>query len=73
MAVPTITSITPPTVWTGGQLVIVRGTNFRLPPPAASSNGPLPDPIPTVSVTVDALAATQVEVLSSTMLSCHLP
>jgi hypothetical protein len=73
MAAPTITSITPSTVWTGGQLVIVRGTNFRLPSPPSPTNGPLPDPIPTVAVTVEARAATQVEVLSSTVLSCHLP
>jgi hypothetical protein len=45
MAVPTITSVTPSTIWTGGQLVVVRGTDFRLPPePAVSTRGPLPDP-----------------------------
>lgn len=73
MAVPTITSVTPSTVWTGGQLVIVRGTNFRLPSPPAPSNGPLPAPIPTMAVVVDGQPATQVEVLSSSTLSCHLP
>jgi hypothetical protein len=74
MAVPTITSVTPSTVWTGGQLVVVRGTGFRLPPePPVSTAGPLPDPLPTVGVLVGGVAAAAVQVLSETMLSCKLP
>jgi hypothetical protein len=73
MAAPTIASVTPSTVWTGGHLVVVRGTNFRLPPTPPASNGPLPDPLPTVRVTVDGVPATNIGVLSSTMLFCRLP
>lgn len=74
MAIPTISSVSPSTIWTGGQLVIVTGTNFRLPPePGASPSGPLPAPTPTVSVAVGGVAATLVEVLSATKLACKLP
>jgi len=71
MATPTISSVEPSTVWSGGQLVVVRGTGFRLPSTPPLSNRPLPDPIPTVSATVDGLACV-VEVLSSTVLSCRI-
>jgi hypothetical protein len=74
MAVPTITSVTPSTVWTGGQLVVVTGTNLRLPPdPPVSATGPLPDPLPTVGVLVGSVEAKAVDVLSATMLSCNVP
>lgn len=73
MAAPTITSVSPSTVWTAGQLVVIRGTNFRLPPDPPASNGPLPDPLPTVAVSVDGVPATRVEVLGDTVISCFAP
>lgn len=74
MAAPTITSFSPATVWTGGQVVRITGTNFRLAAiPGYAYAGPYPTPTPSVSVTVNGAAATAVRVLSATALECHLP
>jgi hypothetical protein len=74
MAVPTITSISPAVVFTGGQMVTITGTNFRTayPPPSPSSTGVLPTPPPSMTVTIAGRAAKRVRVLSSTGLTCIL-
>jgi hypothetical protein len=73
MAVPTITSISPvtgPSV--GFTLAEVVGTNFRVtpdPPPT----GPVPPHLPTVSVLFGTVAAREVKVLSTTLLTALTP
>lgn len=73
MAVPTINSVSPSSVWTGGQLVTVTGTNFRLWVIPPTSSAKLPAPVPTMKVTIDGEECTQVEVESATKLYCRLP
>lgn len=70
MAVPTLTACSPSVIFTGGQLVTLTGTNFRLPYPLPDVDGPLPVPPPTVSVKVNGTEAEQVQVLSATSLTC---
>lgn len=71
MAVPTITSISPPVIFTGGQLITITGTDFRTAyPPPLTSTGVLPAPPPTMTVTVAGREAKQVTVRSSTTLTC---
>lgn len=70
MAIPTLTACTPTVIFTGGQLVTLTGTNFRLPYPLPTVNGPLPVPPPTVRVTVNGTVAVDVRVLSATSLTC---
>ncbi len=74
MATPTIDSVTPATVWTGGQLVTVLGSNFRPPTiPTYYLAGPYPAPKPSVSVMVDGVAAKDVRVMADGELTCRLP
>lgn len=73
MAVPTITSVSPSTVWTGGQMVLIVGTNFKVPTIPVPQNRPLPAPTPTVQVLCDGVACTDVGVHSATKVSCRLP
>lgn len=70
MAIPTISSVAPATVWTGGQMVTVTGTNFRLPSVPGPSSTKLPPPNPSVKVTAGGVDATNVRVLSATQLTC---
>lgn len=70
MAVPTLASCSPTVIYTGGQLVTLTGTGFRVPPFPGPSTAPLPAPLPSVSVTIGGVAATDVAVYSSTSLSC---
>jgi hypothetical protein len=74
MAIPTITSISPSTIFTGGQLITITGTNFRTayPPPTVSTNV-LPTPPPTVTVTVAGRICKRVAVSASTTLTCLVP
>lgn len=74
MSVPTITSVTPSTVFAGGQLITIVGTNFRLPyPPPGAFVGPLPVPPPTMAITIGGQAATRVVVRSATEVTCFTP
>lgn len=74
MAVPTIGTVAPATVWTHGQLITITGTNFRLAPiPSQSLAAPYPAPIPAVKVTVDGVVATGVKVRSATEVTCFAP
>ncbi len=73
MAVPTVVSCLPATVFTGGQFVLLTGTNFRLPYPVPDIGAPVPTPPPTVAVTFGAVAARSVRVLSATQLTCIAP
>ena len=71
MAVPTITSVSPNRIYTGGQMITVSGTGFRTRyaiDPATPH--PWPNPLPTVAVTVGGRAARKVVVSSSTSLTC---
>ena len=70
MAVPTLTACAPTVIFTGGQLVTLTGSNFRLPYPLPNVNGPIPVPPPTVAVTVNGTSAEQVRVFSATSLTC---
>ncbi|MCI4355225.1 MAG: IPT/TIG domain-containing protein, partial [Thermoplasmata archaeon] len=74
MAVPTITSVSPVVGPTGGgNLVEVRGANFKLwviPPP---TSGPLPPPTPTVRVSFDGVPGSGVLVASATRLFVRAP
>ena len=73
MAVPTLTACSPATVFTGGQLVTLTGTGFQVAYPAPNTNGPTPDPLPTVAITFNSKAAKKVRVLSSVSLTCIAP
>lgn len=74
MAVPSVSSVSPSTVWSHGQFVTVTGTNFRVAPiPSYALAGPYPAPIPAVAVTVGGVAATSVQVRSATELTCIVP
>lgn len=74
MAIPTITSVTPGVVHTGGgTLVEVRGTGFQLPGPPPFVPGPLPAPAPTVRVFFGGVEAKQVRVASDTLLLVQSP
>ena len=72
MPVPTISSVTPNVGHTGGRNVIVlAGTNFRLPP-APPATGPTNGIVPkTVKVTLGGVDATDVRVFSATELDCR--
>jgi hypothetical protein len=71
MAVPTITSVIPAVIFTGGQMIVVEGTDFQLPyPPPLDVNGVLPTPPPTMTVTVGGRQCRNVRVLSATQVEC---
>lgn len=73
MAVPTISSVTPNTGHSGGQtLVEIVGTGFALPP-APAAIGKTVAPPPSMTVSVDGRAATNVAVVSATLLYCLMP
>jgi hypothetical protein len=72
--IPTITSITPNRIYTGGQLVVITGTGFQTKYPIdPATPHPWPTPAPTVSVTVGGRSATKIKVLSSTRVECRIP
>lgn len=74
MAVPTITGVSPTTVYAGGQMVTLTGTNFRTAYAVPNTfQGPLPVPPPTMSVAIAGKPATRVVVLSNTELTCFVP
>lgn len=73
MAIPTITSVSPTTVFTGGNFLTIQGTNFRTAYTPPSANGPLPTPPPTMLVSVGGTAALRVRVYSATKLTCRVP
>lgn len=73
MAIPTIQSITPNQGHTGGRtLVVITGTNFRLPDPPAPT-GIVPAFGPTVRVQFDGEDAEDIEVFSDTEIQCITP
>lgn len=76
MATPTVISVTPNNGRTGGrQLIVVKGTNFQLPPPPAPMQvGKLtPSPGPSVEVLFGQRKAREVRVLSSELLHVVSP
>lgn len=73
MATPTIANVTPAEGHTGGRtLVEITGTGFRLPTSPAPT-GPTSAPPPSVRVTFGTVAASNVAIFSSTLLSCLTP
>lgn len=73
MTVPTITTITPASGSpTGGQVIQIVGTNFRLPTPPGSTV-PVPPPAPSVRVTFGGVVSPRVDVVSATRLFVHVP
>src|SRR5579862_273272 len=74
MAVPTVSAVAPSPIWTGGQLVTITGSNFRLPTvPSYALDGPYPDPLPTVAVTIGGVAAATVRVKDAGTLEVMAP
>ena len=72
MAIPTVSGAAPSAIWTGGQLVTLTGTGFRLPTiPTYPWPGPYPAPKPSVAVTIGGTPATDVQVFSTTTLTCR--
>lgn len=72
MAVPTITDVSPATgPASGGNIVIVTGTNFRVPTIAYTI--PMEDLIPTVSITVGGQAPEDFDVFSATSMAIRIP
>lgn len=72
MAIPTLSAISPSTIYTGGQQVTLTGTNFR-GPYAVVATGPVPTPPPTVEVFFDGVPATRAFWVSSTEVRCTAP
>lgn len=73
MAVPTISTITPTVGHSGGKTVIeIDGTNFALPP-APAATGPTTAPPPSVTITFGGRSATNVAVVSPTLIYCQAP
>jgi hypothetical protein len=73
MAIPTLSSVAPAIVWTGGHMVTLIGTGFRPGTvPSTPTNGPYPPPKPTMQVTAGGVVAKNVRVLSTTQLTCQL-
>ena len=70
MAIPTLASADPAVLFTGGQFVTLTGTNFRGPYTPPNTNGPLPTPPPTMSITFDGVPATKLAWVSATEVSC---
>lgn len=74
MAVPTLTSFTPTTgTPTGGQVVDMVGTNFRLPTPPAPNTVPVPVSPPSVRVSFGGVVSPRVDVISATRLLVEVP
>ncbi len=72
MAVPTLTACAPSSVFTGGQLVTLTGTNFR-GPYALPASGPVPVPPPTMEIRFGGALASNVAWVSSTSVMCQAP
>jgi len=73
MPVPTITAVTPSSgAPTGGQLVQITGTNFRLPSPPAATI-PAPPAPPSVRVLFGGVASRRVNVISATRVLVEVP
>lgn len=67
MPVPTISTVSPTAGHSGGKtLVVIDGTNFRLPTTPPAENGVTPEAQPSVSVTFGGRAAIRVDVASAT-------
>jgi len=74
MPIPTIATVTPATgTPTGGQLVEITGTNFRLPTTPAADVVPAPAAPPSVTVAFGGTLSTLVEVISETRLLVQVP
>lgn len=75
MAVPTITTITPNPVFTGGRsLIEIHGTNFRVAPlPAPGPWGPATPAAPSVDVYFNDVPALKTMVISPTRLIVKIP
>jgi hypothetical protein len=72
--VPTVATITPSIVHTGGGTVVeVVGTNFKVPVIPPPSGGPTPALVPTVAVEFDGLSALKVSVISATRMLVQVP
>jgi hypothetical protein len=73
VSVPTLSTITPSVGHSGGNtLVKIEGTGFALPP-AASPVGPSTAPPPSVTVTIGGRPASNVAVVSSSLIYCLTP
>jgi len=74
MAVPTITNISPATGPTGGRnLIIITGTNFKLPPVPAALGPVAGTGVPTVRVTIGGESAIDVDVTGADQLRVLAP
>ena len=74
MPIPTIATVSPATgTPTGGQLVEITGTNFRLPTAPAADVVPVPVAPPSVRVSFGGNVSTRVDVISATRLLVRVP
>jgi hypothetical protein len=73
VAKPTITGVAPTTIWTGGQVVTITGTNFATWSLPAVTAWVLPAPTPTAQVLIGGVACTVVAVISATQIQCLAP
>lgn len=74
MAVPTLSTLTPSSgVPTGGHLVEITGTNFRLPTAAPAGVFPVPERPPSVRVSFGGVQSSMVAVVSATRLLVSVP
>ena len=74
MPIPTVTSATPSTgTPTGGQMIYLEGTNFRLPTTPAADVVPAPESPPSVRVTFGGNVSSQVDVISATRILVRVP
>jgi hypothetical protein len=72
--IPTVTSVSPARIFTGGQFVTITGTGFQTAYPIdPATHHPWSTPAPSVVVSVGGRVATKIRVLSSTQITCVLP
>ena len=71
MAVPTVTSVTPSKAFTGGQIVVITGTNFQTRYDVdPTTPHPWPAPLPTVAVTIGGSPVRRVVSVTGTTIAC---
>lgn len=74
MVAPTVSSVTPAKGHpAGGYVLVITGTDFDVPTVPTPTSLPVAAPTPTISVTVDGYDAENIDVWSSTLITCLCP